>query len=113
MPRSRVDDRYNRSQPLPNVKVGAGQVISVASDGETMTVDMDGEHVGGVVPLGCPPDVDDWVEIQQRGDLLVSPEAASDWFTLGGGGATVYVQPDEPLMATVGTLWFDTDEARP
>lgn len=25
-------------------------------------------------------------------------------------GITVYVQPDEPLEAEVGDLWFDTDE---
>ena len=28
----------------------------------------------------------------------------------GGGGATVYVQPNEPLNVDIGTLWFDTDE---
>jgi hypothetical protein len=72
-------------------------VVSVSADGETMTVrlggegvvarsgDEDGEDVHGVVALGCPPDVGDWVEVQQRGNLLVSPEAASDWWTTSGG----------------------------
>jgi hypothetical protein len=98
VPRSRVDERFNRSSPLPSVRVGAGEVVSVSADGETMTVrlggeemvarsgDEDGEEVSGVVALGCPPDVGDWVEVQQRGNLLVSPEAASDWWTISGGG---------------------------
>lgn len=29
----------------------------------------------------------------------------------GGGGATVFVQPDEPPNAPTGTLWFDTDQS--
>jgi hypothetical protein len=96
-----VDERFNRSSPLPSVRVGAGEVVSVSADGETMTVrlggeeisgvaarsgDEDGENVHGVVALGCPPDVGDWVEVEQRGNLLVSPEAASDWWTISGGG---------------------------
>jgi hypothetical protein len=100
VPRSRVDERFDRSSPLPSVRVGAGEVVSVSADGETMTVrlggeevsglavrsgDEDGEDVSGVVALGCPPDVGDWVEVQQRGNLLVSPEAASDWWTTAGG----------------------------
>lgn len=116
VPRSKIDERFPRSDPLSDVKVGSGEVVSVAADGETMTVNLDDETVSGVVPLGCPPEVGDWVEVHQRGDLLVSPEAASDWWTASGGngfGGFVYVQPDEPLLVPVGTLWFDTDEARP
>jgi hypothetical protein len=109
VPRSRVDERFDRSSPLPSVRVGAGEVVSVSADGETMTVslggeeisgvaarsgDEGGEDVSGVVALGCPPDVGDWVEVQQRGNLLVSPEAASDWWTVsdyvpGGGGGNI------------------------
>ena len=37
--------------------------------------------------------------------VSVSVAAASS-----GGGAKVYVQPDEPTGAVVGTLWYDTDE---
>ncbi len=117
VPRSRVDDFYDRATPLPYVQVGAGEVIAVSGDGETCKVEFEsGVEVGGVVVLGFPPEVHDWVEVHQRGDLLVVPEAAEEYAPGeggGGGGAQVYVQPDDPGDHQVGTLWFDTDEPVP
>jgi hypothetical protein len=74
VPRSRIDENFDRGDPLPYVQVGAAEVVSVAGDGETCAVDFDGEVVGGVVVLGDPPEAGDWVEVHQRGDLLVTPE---------------------------------------
>lgn len=31
----------------------------------------------------------------------------------GGGGGLVYIQPDEPMEAAVGSLWLDTDSYCP
>jgi hypothetical protein len=113
VPRSRVDDVYDRAKPLPFVQVGAGEVIGVSGDGETCRVEFEaGVEVGGVVVLGATPDVGDWVEVHQRGDLLVVPEAAEET-AAGEGGARVYVQPDDPGDHRIGTLWFDTDESVP
>jgi hypothetical protein len=48
--------------------------------------------------------------------LSVWSATAADWIDVangeegGGGGASVFVQADEPPGAPVGTLWFDTDE---
>ena len=113
VPRSRVDDFYDRATPLPYVQVGAGEVTAVSGDGGTCKVEFEsGVEVGGVVVLGIEPDVGDWVEVHQRGDLLVVPEAAEE-IAAEGGGARVYVQPDDPGDHRVGTLWFDVDEPVP
>jgi hypothetical protein len=109
--RSRIDDYFDRDSPLPYVRVGAGEVVDVTTDAETCTVDFDGELVAGVVVLGDPPLLHDWVEIHQRGDLLVTPETPPE--VTETFSQLVYVQPDEPLGVPVGTLWFDTDEVRP
>lgn len=107
VPRSRIDDDYDRAEQLPFVRVGAGEVTDVSGSGETCTVQFEsGVEVGGIVVLGLEPGVGDWVEVHQRGDLLVVPE-------IGGGGGVVFVQPDDPGVHIIGTLWFDTDEVVP
>jgi hypothetical protein len=78
VPRSRIDDNFDRGNPLPYVQVGAGEVVAVSGDGETCQVDFDGELVGGVVVLGDRPEPGDWVEVHARGDLLVTPEVPLD-----------------------------------
>jgi hypothetical protein len=110
VPRSRVDDLFDKGSPLPFVQVGAAEVLAVSANGEEITVDFGDEEVGGIAVLGCPPDVGDWVEIEARGDLLVTPDTGGETSIEGGGAALVYVQLDEPLDVEVGTLWFDTDE---
>ena len=81
VPRSRIDDNYDKGQPLPYVQVGAAEVVSVAADGETCTVDYgDGDDpISGVVVLGDPPGLGDWVEVHARGDLLVTPEVPGEY----------------------------------
>lgn len=69
VPRSRVDDFYERGVRTEPTRAGAAQVVSV--DGETMTVLIGDEAVSGVVIMGDAPAVGDGVELETRGDLLV------------------------------------------
>jgi hypothetical protein len=73
VPRSYVDGLYVRGEQGPASRVGAGVVVSV--DGyNTCTVVINDEEVTGVVWLGTvAPRVDDVVEVEMRGDLLVIP----------------------------------------
>lgn len=83
VPRSRIEESFDRGEPLPFQQVGAAEVTDVATDGETATVDFGfgDDPVGGVVVLGEGVEPGDWVEIHQRDDLLVIPETPSgaDW----------------------------------
>lgn len=72
VPRSHVDELYVRGEPLPSLSIGAAQVVSV--EGETCTVLVGDETITGVVFLGDPPAVGDYVELESRADLIVIPD---------------------------------------
>lgn len=65
--------------------------------------------------------VDVWLDVPQYVMIGLTPPGGTEYFIdnvlaaapasgTGGGGATVFVQPDEPPNAALGTLWYDTDE---
>lgn len=70
VPRSRLDALYQPGHLLPALKIATGVVASIDSE-ETCTVLMADDEVPGVVFLGRPPDIDELVEVEVRGDLLV------------------------------------------
>jgi hypothetical protein len=73
VPRSYADGLYVRGEQGPASRVGVGTVVSV--DGYNLcTVLINDEEVTGVMWLGTvAPAVDDVVEVEMRGDLLVIP----------------------------------------
>jgi hypothetical protein len=74
LPRDRRDDRYDAQGLMPRKAAGAGWVTSVQDD--TVTVEILGENVTGVIFLHDKPTPGDLVEIETRGDLTVIPR----WF---------------------------------
>lgn len=74
IPRDRRDDRYDTQGLMPRKAAGAGWVTSVEDD--TVTVEILGEYVTGVIFLHDKPSPGDLVEIETRGDLTVIPR----WF---------------------------------
>ena len=98
VPRSEVDGLFVPGHQMPESRVGVGTVVSVDSS-NTCTVLINDEDVTGVMWLGfIPPRVDDVVEIEMRGDLLVVP-AMNDLDTfMEGQEATVahIVSTDDP-----------------
>lgn len=96
VPRSRLDDFYDLNTPLPSIKIGAGEVISV--EAETCTVMMGDEQVGGVVFLGDTPQIGDWVEVESRDDLLVTGDVVDlDEFMEGFSDGMHIVSDTEPI----------------
>lgn len=82
-------------------------VIGKTADGATVipTVYADCSMIkpgASTVPVGTPPTPSQAEQLQAQIDELREQGV--------GGGAKVYVQPDEPTGAVVGTLWYDTDE---
>lgn len=86
--RSRLDDVFDKDEPLPYLKVGGGEVTAVAGDGETCTVDFGDEEVAGIVVLGTAPAVGDWVEVTSRGNLMVVTDSSGEG---GSGGVPLEV----------------------
>lgn len=73
VPRSYADGLYIRGEQSPASRVGAGVVVSVDSS-NLCTVLINDEEITGVMWLGTvAPRVDDVVEVEMRGDLLVIP----------------------------------------
>lgn len=111
-------------------------VIGKSADGTTVipTVYADCGMIkpgASTVPVGAPPTPSQAEQLQAQIDelreqgvgggsieldnTLTQSGKAADAKAVGDalanlGGAKVYVQPDEPTGAVVGTLWYDTDE---
>src|SRR3954468_7998181 len=71
--RSKRDDRYQAGHPAPPKRAESGYVVSVQDDLDTVTVDILGEELTGVVPLGEMPPRGAICEVESRGDLLCIP----------------------------------------
>lgn len=100
VPRSRLDDTYDKATPLPVIRIGSGEVVSVES--ETCTVLIGDETLSGVVFLGDPPLVGDWVEVEARGDLLCIADVVDlDDFLEGFSDGLHIVSDSEPLTGGV------------
>jgi hypothetical protein len=103
VPRSRVDDFYAPSTPLPEIRIGTAIVVSL--DGDTATVLMFDEEITGVVWLGfTPPAVGDAVEIEARGDLLVIADSYDEGESTGAAHIVDDSDPGgpEPVEVNIG-----------
>jgi len=109
VPRSEVDNLFVRGEPMPETRASVGVVVSVDS-ADTCTVMVDDELVVGVPWLGSvAPTVDDIIEVEQRGDLMVVP-AANDinTFVEGMSDTAEHIVSDEdpgvpaPIQINVG-----------
>lgn len=70
VPRSPIDDYYTPSQPSPYVSKDVGTVVSI--EGDTATVDIDGELISGIVLLNGEVGEGDDIQIEKRNDLWVT-----------------------------------------
>lgn len=104
VPRSRIDDRYDLGEPLPEIRVGAGQVVSI--DGVSATVLMFGEEIPGVVWFGeNPPTVGSTVAVESRGDLLIIPDTFETGTSYDAAHVVSETFPNEgpgPIEVNVG-----------
>lgn len=98
VPRSEADAFYVPGEQSPVSRAGVGTVVSVDSS-NLCTVLINDEEVTGVMWLGfLPPVVDDVVEVEMRGDLLVVPATNDLDSYLEGTSETVehIVSSDDP-----------------
>lgn len=89
-----ADDLYTRDQNIA-LSANMGTVLREKIDTDLLTVQKELQ-----------------AEIKQRVKTVngVAPDENGNVEVQGGGGASVYVQEEEPSDAPVGTLWYDTDE---
>jgi hypothetical protein len=93
VPRSRLDEVFNNSDPLPPVRVGSAEVISV--EGDTATVLISDEIVSGIVYQGDPPEEGEWIQIESHGDLMTSPPVFDvDRFLEGDSSVAPHIVDD-------------------
>ena len=88
-----ADDLYTRDQNIA-LSANMGTVLREKIDTDLLTVQKELQ-----------------AEIKQRVKTVngVAPDENGN-VVVEGGGASVYVQEEEPSNAPVGTLWYDTDE---
>lgn len=94
VPRSHVDDFFERGETLAPSRTSAAIVVSV--DGASCTVQIGDDIISGVLYLGDPPRVGDVVDLEARGDLMVIPATADlDTFLEGAETDAQHIVSDE------------------
>lgn len=101
VPRSPVDQFFDKGPPPPPTRMGSGDVLSVESD--TVTVTMHGTVVAGVAIQGDLPDVGDQIDVWSQEDLLYSP-GSDDGDSSGGADNLHIVSTARPGSATASEV---------
>jgi Concanavalin A-like lectin/glucanases superfamily len=97
VPRSPVDNFFQKGPPPPPTRMGSGEVLAISAD--TCTVLLHGTQVPGVAVQGNMPAVGDQIDIWNMEDLVYTPGAEDGWVDDGTSDAPHIVSSDRPSIS--------------